>query len=273
MIILIINKNYAKQNVFNVFISENVTTAKTCCRFMSEINRKKMISTEWNFFKSQTVKFVKQFKKRFSIWLKRFRRNSSLLLNDEAYVFSEIAIAQLHKVIKNRQIRIRQIIDYESWDFEDFAIMNLNNLSAKKRFVFFEAKNRNEDFLQIKTIQFQITKNLQQKKNRIQNVAIQKSIQSSIAMQKSLQFWFAVRNSVADQSTSRTNDARNIFFYDFANVFLEQNIAQKQSNFAEKTSIFIANDIDRLLFKRIDRIQISENDQKEKNSFQSNQRR
>ena len=149
--ILIINKNYAKQNVFDVFISKNITTAKTCCRFMSTFNRKKMISTKWNFLKSQTIKFVKQFKKHFNIWLKRFRQNPPLSLNDETYVFLKITIVQLHKVVKNRQIRIRQIIDYESYDFENFAIMNVDMDSlATKKSIFFETRDKNENLLQTK---------------------------------------------------------------------------------------------------------------------------
>ena len=160
MMILIINKNHAKQNVFDVFISKNITTAKICCRFMSTFNREKMISTKWNFLKSQTVKFVKQFKEHFSIWLKRFRQDPFLSLNDETYVFSEITIAQLHKVVKNRQIRIRQIIDYESYDFENFAVMNVDmNSSATKKSIFLEARDKNENLLQTKINQFQITKN------------------------------------------------------------------------------------------------------------------
>ena len=177
MMILIINKNHAKQNVFDIFILKNIATAKTYYRFMSTFNKKKMISTKWNFLKSQTVKFVKQFKKHFNIWLKYFRQNSSLLLNDETYVFSKITIVQFHKIVKNRQIRIRQIIDYESYDFENFAVINIDiNLSTTNKSIFFEARDKNENLLQTKINQFQITKNFQQNKNRFQITTIQKSI-------------------------------------------------------------------------------------------------
>lgn len=67
IMILIINKTYAQKNVFDVLTAKDITAAKTCCRFMSAFNREKMISTKWNFFKSQTIKFVKQSKKRFNI--------------------------------------------------------------------------------------------------------------------------------------------------------------------------------------------------------------
>ena len=41
MMILIINKNHAEQNVFDIFISKNITAAKACCRFISTFNKKK----------------------------------------------------------------------------------------------------------------------------------------------------------------------------------------------------------------------------------------
>ena len=159
MMILIINKNHAKQNVFDVFTSKNIATAKTCCRFMSTFNKEKMISTKWNFLKSQTIKFVKQFKKYFSIWLKRFRQSSSLSLNDEAYVFSEITIVQFHKIVKNRQIRICQIIDYKSYDFEDFAVMNVNiNSSTTKKSIFLKHVIKMKIYYRRKLISFRLRK-------------------------------------------------------------------------------------------------------------------
>ena len=57
-------------------------------------------------------------------------------------------------------MRNRQTIDYEFYDFENLTTMNVNvNLSTTKKFVFFETRNKNENFLQTKTNKFQIAKN------------------------------------------------------------------------------------------------------------------
>ena len=83
-----------------------------------------------------------------------------LSLNDEAYAFSEITTAQFHKIIEKKHMRNRQTINYEFYNFKDLTVMNVNtNLSATERFVFFETRDRNENFLQTKTNQFQITRN------------------------------------------------------------------------------------------------------------------
>ena len=150
-------------------------------------------------------------------------------LNDETYVFSKITIVQLYKIVKNRQIRIRQIIDYESYDFEDFAVINIDiNSSAIKKSIFFEIRNKNENLLQTKINQFQIMKNFQQNKNRFQITTTQKSIQSLSTIQKQIRSLFNDnRNFIIDQSTFRTNDVKNILIYDFVNVLSKQNIFQK----------------------------------------------
>ena len=170
-------------------------------------------------------------------------------LNDKTYVFSKIAIVQFHKIVKNRQIRIRQIIDYKSYDFEDFAVMNVDmNLSTTKKSISFKVRNKNENLLQTKINQFQITKNFQQNKNRFQITTTQKSIQSLSTTQKQIRSLFDDnRNFIIDQSTFRTNDVKNISVYDFVNVFSEQNIIQKQSNFINMTDRNL-NDRDQLFF-------------------------
>ena len=80
------------------------------------------------------------------------------------------------------------------------------------------------------------------------------------------------RNFTADQSRSRTNNVKNISIYDFVNIFSEQNIFQKQLNFAKMTNRNI-NDNDRLFFERIGQNQIFENNRKIFFFFQLYQRR
>ena len=176
-------------------------------------------------------------------------------------------------MIKNKQIRIRQIIDYESYDFEDFATMNVNtNLSTTKKSVSFETRNKNENLFQTKTNQSQTTKNFQHN-DCFQNTAAQNTVQLLSAIQKQIRSLFDDnRNFIIDQLTFRTNDVKNISVYDFVNILSKQNIFQKQSNFVNMTNRNLNVD-DRLFFDRIDRSQVFKNDRKKIFFFQSYQRR
>lgn len=163
--------------------------------------------------------------------MKRFRRNSLLSLNDEIYVFSEITIAQFHKIIKNRQIRICQIIDYELYDFENFVIMNVNiDSSTIKKFVSFETRDKNDNLLQIIINQFQTNNRQKNRQNLNQSKTVQKLIQLTTIQKSIRSLFFSNCNLIINHSTFHTSDAKNISFFDFVNVFSNRNDVQKRLN-------------------------------------------
>ena len=150
MMILIINKNHHEYDVFDDLTVENVTAVKTCFRLMSDINKQKFASSTWDFLKPQITKYVKQSKKYFKIWLKRFRYDPPLSMKKKNYVFFELTAVSSNKITKNRKMRKQNMINYDFWNFDEFVTMNIDSVSAfaqNKKSISLTIRNQNENLL------------------------------------------------------------------------------------------------------------------------------